>query len=301
MAIQDLWSFKYHPTTFKEMILTDQLRERLQNVIKNTPNITLAGSPGIGKGTFVEFYIKKNNFDVKRINGSMHTGIDMVRNEILSFATSAAENKLVYINEADRISPHAQDSLDALMEEVQDITRFILVCNEPNRIDDAIVSRCPIIHYDSPPIKLVAQRCIEILKKEKIKFETKDVINLVKQTGTDIRHTINTLQLNVFNGKLSSEIKVKSTSFAYEEVFKAMKSNDPGKVRKVLRSNPIDYTKLYEYLYELIMKSDNDDIFKNDAQAILIISEYFYRDNFVSIKEINFMGMYVKMIMEGIL
>jgi DNA polymerase III delta prime subunit len=301
MAIQDLWSFKYHPTTFKEMILTDQLRERLQNVIKNTPNITLAGSPGIGKGTFVEFYIKKNNFDVKRINGSMHTGIDMVRNEILSFATSAAENKLVYINEADRISPHAQDSLDALMEEVQDITRFILVCNEPNRIDDAIVSRCPIIHYDSPPIKLVAQRCIEILKKEKIIFETKDVINLVKQTGTDIRHTINTLQLNVFNGKLSSEIKVKSTSFAYEEVFKAMKSNDPGKVRKVLRSNPIDYTKLYEYLYELIMKSDNDDIFDNDAQAILIISEYFYRDNFVSIKEINFMGMYVKMLMEGIL
>lgn len=303
-SVQDLWSFKYHPKTMDDMILSDGMRDKLSSIIEKTPNVTLSGSPGVGKGTFVDIYIEELEFEVKRINGSMSTGIDMVRDDILSFASAMGYSdtkKLVYINEADRISPHAQDALDQLIEDTQDLTRYILVCNEPQRITSPIVSRCPIIFYEEPPIKDIAKHCIDILKKEDVEYDTKDVITLVKQTGTDIRHTINTLQLNVFKGVLSSNINISSTSQAYDDVVTAMRTCDPSQVRKVLRSNAIDYTKLYKHIYELIMESD-DEIFKNEVFAIIEVTDAAYRNETASsISEITFLNMMFKLLREGCL
>ena len=303
MAIQDLWEFKYHPDSIDKMILSKRIRKILEKNLEEIPNMILSGNPGCGKGTYVDILTRHLECDVLRINASDETGVDCIRNKVFSFSTAAGleKIKIVYLNEGDYLSLNAQAMLRDLIERTHDICRFIITCNYSKKIIPELKSRMRFIEFDQPNLKDIAQRCIEILKKEKIKYDTKDVINLVKQTGNDIRHTINTLQLNVINGELSSNIKVKSTSFAYEEVFKAMKMNNPSDVRKVLRSNPIDYVKLYEYLYELIMNSDEEDIFKNDAQAILLISEYLYRDNFVAINEINFMGMYVKMLTNGIL
>ncbi len=300
----DLWSFKYHPSTLDDMILTDRMRDKLNTIADNKSNITLVGSAGIGKGTFTDIYIKDGDFDVLRINGSMATGIDMVRDKILTFATALGfsdKMKLVYLNEADRISVPAQDSLRDLMEQVQDTTRFILLCNEPQRITDPIISRCPLLIFDEPPMKDLAKHCINILKKEGVKYNTKSVIDLIKQTGTDVRHTINTMQLNVKDGVLSDNLVVTGTSEFYQKVLGSMLTCDPSQVRKTVRSNPIDYTRLYDYLYNTIMDNDQDDIFKNDAQAMMLISEYAYRDGFVAIKELNFMGMVFKFLMEGIL
>ena len=301
VEVEDLWSFKYHPKSFDDMILDDEFRETLNGIMERIPNVTLVGTPGVGKGCFVDILVDYNKLDVLRVNASAETGIDNIRQRVNSFATSISltdKPKLIYLNECDRLSPAGQDLLRQLIEDVADITRFILVCNDPNRITEALRSRCPFVVFPVPQIKEVAKHCIDILKKEGIEYNTKSVIDLVKSTGGDIRHTVNTLQLNCSNGKMRDDIQLLSVDTVYEDIIDAMRSNDPSVVRKVLRSNPIDYTKLYEHLYSILIDSD-EDVFANDVCIISYLTEASYRDNIVAIKEINFMGFYINILKDG--
>ena len=298
MSNTNLWEFSYSPQTFDEIILHPDIKDVLRMAVNDIPNMTIAGPPGCGKGTFMSVMIKQNDIEVLRLNGSDTNGVDDIRDRVKPFAESVGFDgslKLVYINEADRLTVNAQDMLRDLIERVQDVTRFILVCNYPERITKEVKSRCPVIFYPDPPIKEIVVKCINILKAEKVSFENKDVINLVKSTYPDIRHTINMLKFNVNDGILASKLNIISVNEVYQEVLDAMLTSDPSNVRKVLRSNPIDYTKLFSFLYEKLMDT-NKDVFKNDFIAIAEVAEGSYRNDIVAIKEINFMNTFFKIL-----
>ncbi|MCK5019481.1 MAG: AAA family ATPase, partial [Candidatus Peribacteraceae bacterium] len=285
MSDTELWEFRYSPKTFDEIILDDSIKPILSDAITNIPNMTIAGPPGCGKGTFMDVFTRTSDLEIFRLNGSDTNGINDIRDSVKPFAEAAGFDgtlKLVYINEADRLTLQAQDMLRDLIEKVQDITRFVLLCNYPERLTKELLSRCPLLVYPDPPIKSIVLKCIDILKNENVEYNNVDVINLVKSTYPDIRHTINMLKFNVNGGKLSSNLNIVSINEVYQEVLDAMKSGDPSIVRKVLRSNPIDYIKLYTFLYDRLMDSPDNNIFKNDFVAITEITEGAYRNDVVA-------------------
>jgi DNA polymerase III delta prime subunit len=299
--VTDLWEFKYKPQTFDEIILDERIKPKLKKVLDEVPNMTIAGPAGVGKGTFMDVLKEERHPEIMKINGSDETGVDAIRDRVKPFAESMGFSdklKIVYINEADRLSPNAQDMLRDLIENVHDLTRFILLCNYPERISPEIFSRCPLITIPNPPIKEIAKKCIDILKSEGVKYDGKAVINVVKSCYPDIRNTINTLKYNVVDGVLAEDAIIINIDQVYQDVVEAMKTSDPSQVRKVLRSNPIDYVKLYEYLYKLLMVSD-ESVFSNDISAVLHITEGAYRNDMVAIKEISFMNMYLKLLKNG--
>lgn len=301
MSRIDLWEFKYHPKSFEEMIMDESIRPKLGKALDEVPNIILSGPPGVGKGTFIDILLKSTKCEYMRINGSDETGVDAIRDKVRPFATSVGFSdsiNIMYINEADYLSHNAQAMLRDLMEQVQDITRFVFAVNYHDKLIPELKSRCQFIHFPDPPLKEIAKKCIEILKAEDMEYDVQDVVNLCKQTYPDIRHTINTLKENCFEGALSSNLVVSSTNDIYDGLVTVMKTKDASQVRKFLRSNPIDYTRLYNYLYELIIDSE-DSVFTNDMKAILTITEAAYRDNFMAIKEINFMNCFMKLLKEG--
>ena len=297
----DLWEFVYKPRMFDDIILDDSIKPILKKVMDDLPNTTLAGPPGCGKGTFLDVLIKNRDIEVLKLNGSDTNGIDDIRDRVKPFAQSMGFDgalKIVYINEADRLTTNAQDMLRDLIESVFDITRFILVCNYPERITKELKSRCPLVSFPDPPIKAVLLKCVDILKKEGVSFDKESLVNLVKATYPDIRHTINMLKFNVIDGKLSSSLNIISVNEVYHNILAAMKTSDAANIRKVLRSNPVDYTKLYSFLYETLIDAKGS-IFKNDFIAITEVAEGAYRDDIVSIKEINFMNTFFKMLKNG--
>lgn len=299
----ELWEFKYAPKSFDEMILEDKTKLILKECLKTIPNMTIAGSPGIGKGTFMDILMKQEDIEVYRINGSDETSVNDVRDKIAPFAESMGFVdilNIVYINEADRLSPHAMDMLRDLIEKVHDITRFILLCNHPERISKEILSRCPLLIIKNPPIKEIAEKCIYILKEENITYKTQDVINIVKSTYPDIRHAINMLKYNIVDGELLSDFNIVSIDQVYDDIFDCMMKGDPSALRSLLRSCVVDYTQLYEFLYKKIMDS-KESITKNDITFICELAEASYRNDIVSIKEIAFMGFYINIIGNGCL
>lgn len=302
---QELWEFKYKPTEFKDLILNEDIKPILKNSLDEKPNMLLYGSPGVGKSAYVDIFILYNNLKkyTLKINASLETGVDSIREKVIPFASAYSPNqiKLVYLNEADALSGSTQSSaqkgLRDLMETVQDNTRFILACNYEQYIIPEIKSRCQLVNISNPPRKEIVMRMAKILQTEKIKFDPKSLIDIVNRTYPDIRNTIITLRQNVNNGVLAKKIVLSSSEKTFDVILSAMKSKDPDKVRKELRSNTIYYTGLYEYLYEQLMTKD--EVFSNDGTAILHICEHFHRNESISNKEINFIHLMFKMLEDG--
>ena len=145
--MQEIWTFKHEPDRLQDFIATPELKEKLSLVIKDLPNIMLFGSPGIGKGTFVNILLKQTKLDYLKINASDENSVDDIREKVKNFATALGNTKIkiVYLNECDRLTSAAQETLRQLIEDTHKITRYLLVGNYLNRIIPELKSRCEVI------------------------------------------------------------------------------------------------------------------------------------------------------------
>ena len=299
MIDRRIWTFAYEPTTIDEMILNDDIKPVLKKALDEVPNLLLYGTAGLGKGTFTNILLRHTGFDKMWINASDATGIDAIRERIRPFATSMSMSdlKIVVLNEADSLTSGpqgAQKMLRQLMEDVQKITRFVLLCNYEHNIIDEIKSRCQTVKIDNPPAKEIGKLCLKILKKEKVKYKAEDVISIVQKCYPDIRKTIQVLQLNTINKVLVGS-RLSVSEDIWKKIFDLMLKQDVENVRKELKSNYIDYPDLYKFLYE------NAGEFKEPGGAILLVGEHLNRHTFYPIKEINFMQMFVQMIFQKVI
>lgn len=297
------YEFKYMPKTFDEMIVSDEVKPVLKKALTELPNLILSGPSGTGKGTFVDILRETTGIDTLKLNCSDFTGVDDIREKVKPFATSVGfgEIKLVYLNEADFLSLNAQGMLRDLMEQVHKYTRFILACNYPHKIIDELFSRCQHIELTNPPALEVAKRCFYVLNQEGVQYNKKTVVELVKKIWKkkpDVRKTLVVLKENVIDGVLREEIVMSASEETYGEILTNMKKGDPEAVRVILKSNQIDYTSMYRYLYDALM--GDEDVFKMDGEAVMLVGEHDYRDNLVANREINFMAMYFNMLMKGV-
>ena len=299
MIDRRIWTFAYEPTTIDECILNEDIKPILKKALDEVPNLLLYGTAGLGKGTFTNILLRHTGFDKMWINASDATGIDAIRERIRPFATSMSMSdlKIVVLNEADSLTSGpqgAQKMLRQLMEDVQKITRFILLCNYEHNIIDEIKSRCQTVKIDNPPAKEIGRFCLKILKKEKVKYKSEDLISIVQKCYPDIRKTIQVLQLNTINKVLVGS-RLSVSEDVWKKILVLMLKQDVENVRKELKSNYIDYPDLYKFLYE------NAGEFKEPGGAILLVGEHLHRNTFYPIKEINFMQMFVQMIFQKVI
>jgi DNA polymerase III delta prime subunit len=295
-----IWTFEYEPKSLNEMIVNEEIKPKLEKAIKELPNILLYGTPGIGKGTFVHILLRESGCDHMWVNASDHTGIDFIRDQVKQFAITGRglsdKQKIVVLNEADSLSSGpqgAQKMLRQLMEDVQNITRFIFLANYEQYIIPELKSRCQTIKMDNPPKKEIGLFCSRILKNEGIQYDPKTLIKIVQKCYPDIRRTIWALQENTIEGKLVDS-RIYSSEDVFRGIIKSIKEKDVEAVRAALKSNYIVYPQLYEYLYE------NAGEFSSPGGAILAIGEALKWDGSIANKEINFMRMVVDMIFTNV-
>ena len=296
----DLWTFKYEPKKFDDMILNPDIKEKLRNVIfEDFPGLMLYGTAGVGKGTFANILLKETGYDHMWLNASDETGIDIVRDKIAPFSQSMPMTKrqICVLNESDSLTSsgkqNAQEMLKQLMEDVHKITRFVFLTNNINDMLPELQSRCWVISVSNPPIKEIAKHALNILRQENIEFDGKDVLDIVKKCYPDIRKTIWSLHENVSNGRLSGSM-ISATEALNKKLLQKVIDKDIEDLRKELRGNYVDYPDLYFYFYE------NAGMFKEPGKAILEIGEHLNRHSRYPIPEINFMRMVMSMLYQKI-
>jgi replication factor C small subunit len=205
------WVEKYRPQTLEDLLIDDDTKLMLQNYLKDDtiPNLMLAGTPGKGKTSLAEVLVLELGCDELYINASEERGIDTVRSKIIDFADStsiAANIKIVILDESDAMTIDAQMSLKNIIEKSSSDTRFIFTCNNVNKMEKAIRSRCTEISV-SAPVKVIFKRLLDILDKEEIKY-TEDnkreiVESVIKRHFPDIRAMVQHLEVSSVSKEFS--------------------------------------------------------------------------------------------------
>ncbi len=296
---KEIWTFKYEPTSFKNLIVNPDIRPKLKKALTEIPNMFLYGPPGIGKGTFAHIMLKETGLPSMWVNASDHTGIDHIREHVRPFATAASLTvpKIVILNEADALSDGksgAQKMLRQLMEDVHKICRFIFLANYEQYFLPELKSRCQIIFFEKPPIKDMVVFASKILQSEGVKSDPKTLIKLVQKCHPDIRKMIWSLQENSVDGELVNTMTYSSED-VYKKILDMMLTKDLDNVRKLLKENWVLYEQLYEYLFE------HYDRFASPGGAILKIADHLKWNKSVLNQEIHFIDMMVEMMWENII
>lgn len=103
---EHLWVEKYRPQTIQDLIIPDEVRNRMQEWVdkdKQIPNIILLSTnPGLGKTSASKAIANDLEADVMFINASKDNGIDIIRNKITGFASAVSFDgapKLITLDE----------------------------------------------------------------------------------------------------------------------------------------------------------------------------------------------------------
>ena len=297
MVANFLWTEKYRPKTISDTVLPTNLKDTFQNFIDNgIPNLLLSGKPGVGKTTAAKAILDEVGSDYMIINGSMNGGIDTLRNDIKSYASTVSLNgkrKFVILDEADYLNPQStQPALRNFMEEYSKNCGFILTANYKNRIIDPLHSRCSMVEFnigkqDKP--KLATQfmkRVKEILKEEKVEYTDNVIAELIMKHFPDWRRVINELQRYSSDGKIDVGILTwLGSDGSFNTLVQYLKKKEFNQMRKWVAENlDNDPTTIYRKLYD----SCNVNM-KEATIPILVttIADYQYKSAFVADQEIN--------------
>ena len=177
---------------------------------KNLPHMLLYGPPGTGK-TSIIIALAKEMFGqehyrerVLELNASDDRGIAKVREKVKKYAETKlrrlpgveANLKIIVLDEADQMTPDAQQALRRVIEDYSRNTRFCLICNYITKIIEPLSSRCIKFRFKEIPLSYQIKQLTDIAEREKMNIADKAVRRVIEISDGDLRKSVNLLQLS---------------------------------------------------------------------------------------------------------
>ncbi|CAH8611082.1 unnamed protein product [Dicrocoelium dendriticum] len=201
------WIEKYRPCALDEVISQLDISKTLSKFIEQgrLPHLLFYGPPGTGKTSTILataktlYPAKELNSMVMELNASDARGINVVREQILSFASTkmlfAGKFKLVILDEADSMTKDAQNALRRIIEKYTENTRFCLICNYISKIIPAVQSRCTKFRFAPIGFSQMSPRLHQIAANENVLLTDNGVKAIHRFAAGDMRKAINLMQL----------------------------------------------------------------------------------------------------------
>lgn len=195
---------KYRPTGLDELIGQDNFLKKAMNWVYegNIPHLLFVGPPGVGKTSAAEVLARElfgeNNWSIGLIkyNAADFRGIDTVRGSITKdqiTGTVWTKFKIILLDEVDAMTNEAQEALKTKMEKYTNNAKFILVCNDEDRIIRAIKNRCTVIYFNRIKEEDIVKRLKDICDEEKITYSPGALEKIAKISDGTLRKAIRDL------------------------------------------------------------------------------------------------------------
>ena len=229
ILFKDVWLEKYRPDNMASIVMPDAMKAKFTEFINNMdiPSLLFVGSPGTGKTTMAYILLDRiiqNESDFLELNGSLFGTIGTIREQITEFIKMKSffsKKKIVFIDEADKLTDAAQASLRNLIEQSSNYVSFLLTANYINKISEPLQSRLQTYKFKSLDEKQIISFVTDILNKENIRYAQEDVKYIVDATKPDIRRCLNEINKAVYNTGSERALNLANLSeeFTNEQMF----------------------------------------------------------------------------------
>lgn len=205
----------YRPQTFAEVAGQDHIKQALQNEIARDEVIhayIFSGPRAVGKTTTARILTRAINcqsrkagasepcntcdacisirdnktLDVIEIDAASHTGVDNVRDNIISAARVGRAGlswKVFIIDEVHMLSTSAFNALLKILEEPPSNVLFILATTELHKVPATVVSRCQRFDFKKIPPDAMRARLEHLCLLEKKKVDDSVLDTIVRLSG----------------------------------------------------------------------------------------------------------------------
>lgn len=305
-----LWVEKYAPQTIEECILPPTLKKEFQEIVdsQELSNMLFIGDAGVGKTTVAKVLCEQLDLDMMFMNASCERGIDDVRVKIQSFASTTSlygSYKVVLLDEADNLTPDAQKSLRALIEQFQNNCRFVLTCNYPYKLIDPLRSRLQeyIFSYPTKSKSLgneFTKRVIDILVKEEIKLKEEDIPilkDLISLYYPNWRKVLHELQRCCKSGVVDHTLVNKVKEQHISSLFELLKIKNFTKVREWVEESLTSGVESSEVVNLIYTHMKEHLVPSSLPQCVLVLADYQHRSSVVANQAINTTAMCVEIMM----
>lgn len=210
---------KYRPQNFEEVVNQNHIKITLQNEIQSgkiAHAYLFCGPRAVGKTTLARVFSKSinctnrkegeyepccecesctgissnRNIDLIEIDAASNTGVDNVRDNIISsarIAPSKNKYKVFIIDEVHMLSISAFNALLKIMEEPPSNVVFILCTTEVHKVPTTIISRCQRFDFKKISVNDIADKLVKISKNEGVKIDKKILESIARHSGGHMR------------------------------------------------------------------------------------------------------------------
>ena len=266
-----LWTEKYRPNKLNEIIGQEHFTLDATGWIEegNMPNILLYGNPGNGKtgaGLVIAKEILKDNFkdNFVEVNASDDRRLETVRTMIKNVAQSGTIGEVPFrvmlLDEMDGMTTDAQNALKRIMERYSSNIRFVITCNDRNKIIFALQSRCANYHFKPVSNEAILEVLTKILQAEKInRFSQEELSPFIYAMQGDMRRAITELQAaKASDSSLKNQIDIGLNEYKKLLIKISNKNTDSLSTLHDLLHNGLSIREICIGLHDAVVISDLD-------------------------------------------
>lgn len=229
----DIWNEKYRPTKLSDIVGQDANIKKIESFVrhKQLPHLIFAGPAGTGKTTTaiciaMELFGEDWKENFLELNASNERGIDVIRENVKDFARIMPSNplgfKIIFLDEADQLTPEAQAALRRTMEIYSSTTRFIFSCNYSSQIIPPIQSRTVVMRFKPIKPEFMAARINVIAEAEGFELSEDALDSITEFSEGDLRKALNILQTLKASGELTAAKIYEISGLANQKEFKSL-------------------------------------------------------------------------------
>ena len=274
--MDDIWIEKYRPKKLSDVAGQKHIIERLKAYVKvkNVPHMIFAGPAGTGKTTSAlalskELYADTWRQNFNELNASDERGINIIRGKIKNFARTAPIGKnpfkIIFLDEADSLTPEAQAALRRTIEKYTHICRFIMSANYSSKIIEPIQSRCTVYRFSPLNPDDIKKYMRKIAKEENLEITPDGLDSIIFVSQGDLRKAINVLQVGAsMSSKITADLLYETSATAKPEDVKEL----------ILTAVSGDFMAARNKLYNLLVSYglSGEDLIKQIHRSIYDLS-----------------------------